>query len=791
MASLLYRLGRTAYRRWPFFIVTWVVVLAVVATLGAMFSQPMTDQFTMPGIESVETAELQTELFPEAQAVDAANVSIAVAAPEGSRLTDEPYAGALTTMVETLNSVEGVTPGSVHGPVEAAMGMQARVTEEIDQSAAAAEAQGVDFDRDAQLQAATAQVASLSPLSGDERVGTIDFAFDVEGMTDVDPAMQDGVTAAMETARDAGLVVEARGMGMQAFGTPDGTAELIGVALALVILVFTFGSVVAAGLPIITAGTGLAIGIAGITAMTAVFDIPSTTTVLASMIGLAVGIDYALFILARFRTEMESTDDRHEAIGIAVGTAGSAVVFAGLTVVIALIALWVVGIPFLTAMGLGAAVTVTIAVLVALTLLPAVLGMLGTKVFALRVRRHAPSRDAVGLVVNNGSRWARFLGRTPLVWVVVVIVALGALSVPMKDLHLALPSDSTAPADTSRRKAADMVADAFGPGRIAPLVAVVDGRGVEPDQREAAYGVAAQWAAGLDGVAHAGMVDANDNGAMILIQPTYGPEDETTVELLDALRSSKDAVEADTGASIGITGMLAVETDVSAKLGGALAPYLAIVIGLAFLLLMVVFRSVLVPLTATLGFLLSVLATLGATVLVFQKGTFGLFPAQPIISFMPVFLIGIVFGLAMDYQVFLVTRVREARVHGAAYREAIVDGFRNSARVVTAAALIMTAVFAGFIFMDEPIIQSIGFALAVAVVFDAFVVRMVLIPALLYLMGDRAWWLPTWLDRVLPKVDIEGENLERDGLAERNGWVPDKGTLGTPGPSEAEPVAGR
>lgn len=765
MASLLYRLGRTAYRRWPIFIATWLVVLAVVATLGVVFSQPMTDQFTMPGIESVEAAELQTELFPDVQAVDAANVSIAVAAPEGSKLTDEPYASALTTMVETLNTVDGVEPGSVHGPVEAAMGMKAQIARDIDESAAAAEAQGAPFDKDGALQAALAQAESLSPLSGDERVGTIDFAFTVEGITDVDPAMQDGVIAAMDTARKAGLIVEARGMGMQAFGTPDGTAELIGVALALVILVFTFGSLVAAGLPILTAGAGLGIGIAGITAMTALVDIPSTTTILASMIGLAVGIDYALFILARFRNELELTDDRNEAIGIAVGTAGSAVVFAGLTVVIALVALWVVGIPFLTAMGLGAAVTVSVAVLVALTLLPAVLGMLGTKVFALQVRRYTPSRDETGRVLNNGTRWARFLGRGPIIWVVGVVVVLGALAIPIKDLHLALPSDSTAAEDTSRRNAADMVAEAFGPGRISPLVAVVDGREADPEQRQEAYGAVAQWAAGLDGVANAVMADGNENGALVLIQPTYGPEDEATETLLDDLRSGKSSMESDYGVSIGITGMIAVETDISVKLAGALAPYLAIVIGLAFLLLMVVFRSLLVPLTATLGFLLSVLATLGATVLVFQKGTFGLFPPQPIISFMPVFLIGIVFGLAMDYQVFLVTRVREARVHGANYREAIVDGFRNSARVVTAAALIMTSVFAGFIFMDEPIVQSIGFALALAVIFDAFVVRMVLIPALLYLMGDRAWWLPGWLERILPKVDIEGENLERPHLA--------------------------
>ena len=258
----------------------------------------------------------------------------------------------------------------------------------------------------------------------------------------------------------------------------------------------------------------------------------------------------------------------------------------------------------------------------------------------------------------------------------------------------------------------------------------------------------------------------SDKGAMILIQPSSSPEDTATEDLLQSLRDGEQAIEEKTGTSVGVTGMTAIQTDVSKKLADAMPIYLAIVIGLAFVLLVMVFRSLLVPLTATLGFLLSVMATLGATVAIFQEGVFGIFPGQPIVSFIPIFLIGVVFGLAMDYQVFLVTRIREAHVHGASYREAVVDGFRNSARVVTAAALIMTSVFAGFIFMDEPIVQSMGFALAAAVIFDAFVVRLVLIPALMYLMGEKAWYLPRWLDRIIPNVDIEGENLHRPHLAE-------------------------
>jgi putative drug exporter of the RND superfamily len=539
------------------------------------------------------------------------------------------------------------------------------------------------------------------------------------------------------------------------------------VAFALVVLLLTFWSLVAAGLPILTAMIGVGIGIMGITAATAFGDIGSTTPTLATMIGLAVGIDYALFILARYRNELDHTDDREEAVGISVGTAGSAVVFAGLTVIIALVALWVVRIPFLTSMGVAAGATVAVAVLVALTLLPAVLGMLKSKAFGGRVRRSAPERDHHGHLLNNGVRWARTVGKAPVLAVVAVVLALGAVAVPLKDLHLAFPTDSTASPETTQRQASDLVADAFGPGRESPMLVVVDGRGIEAEEdRPAAFGAVARWAAEQDDVLNSQIVAMNEDGtgAQVLVTPRSGPEDTATQELLDSLRDSEENIEKETGTTVGVTGLTAITTDVSDRLAGALPVYLAVVIGLAFVLLMLVFRSVLIPLTATLGFLLSVLATLGATVAVFQEGAFGWFEGQPIVSFMPIFLIGVVFGLAMDYQVFLVTRIREAHIHGASFREAIVDGFRNSARVVTAAALIMTSVFAAFMLIDEPIIKSMGFALAIAVLFDAFVVRMVLIPALLFLLHEKAWWLPRWLDRLLPEVDVEGEKLDRPHL---------------------------
>ncbi|WP_435741818.1 MMPL family transporter [Nocardioides sp. SYSU DS0663] len=751
MATLLHRLGLTAYRRWPLVIGTWVVLFIALGASAAAFSKPMSDSFSIPGIPSEEAADLQSELFPGApDPSERATANVVVAAPEGEQLSDPRWQEATQALIEDLSGLPQMPETPLVGPVTAAEQQRQQLLQ------AAAQA-GTD------RQVAEADARALSPLSEDGRVGIITWDFAVDSVADVEPSTIEELEDVMSEARGSGLTVEANGPGTAGMPHLGGTSEIIGVAVALVVLVLTFGSLVAAGLPILTAAIGVGFGLTGITLMTAFADVGSTTPMLATMIGLAVGIDYCLFILARFRSELDHTSDRQDATGLAVGTAGSAVVFAGLTVLIALAALSLVRIPFLTSMGLAAAATVLVAVLVALTLLPALLGMLGSKVFAGRVRRYRPARDHDGRILNNGVRWGRFVGRRPAAVVAIVVVALGVLAVPLKGLHLAFPTDSTASTDTTQRRASDLVAEAFGPGRSAPLLVVVDGRDVPADERPAAYGEVVAWAAGQDGVVNAQVVGQNEDGtgAQVLVTPETGPEHTATEDLLGDLRAGTGDLEERTGADLGITGTTAIFTDISERLSDALPVYLAVVIGLAFILLMIVFRSILVPLTATLGFLLSVLATLGITVAVFQEGALGLVEGQPIVSFMPIFLIGLVFGLAMDYQVFLVTRMREAHVHGMSTSDAVIDGFRNSARVVAAAAVIMISVFAAFVLIDEPIIKSMGFALAVAVFLDAFVVRMALIPALLDLLGEKAWWLPRWLDRLLPVVDVEGEKLQR------------------------------
>lgn len=751
MATLLYRLGSTAYRKWWAFLAAWLIAVIGFGALAGVASKPMSDSFSIPGIPSLQAQDMQKKLFPDAKDIEnAATVNIVMAAPQGHSLREAKYQQAAGALVKDLATLPQMPKTPIAPPVQAS---DAQYKMAVDGAVKNGTPKAV----------AEANAKALLPLSQDGRVGTVTFDFDVPAVPDVKPATQDDLIAMLQQhAQSSGMQIEVNGQGMQQMPETGGSAELIGMAVAAIVLIITFGSLIAAGLPLITAMFGVGSGMIGIYLSTHFFTIGTTTPMLATMIGLAVGIDYTLFILARYRAELRHTDDRAHAAGLAVGKAGSAVVFAGLTVLIALAALMVVGIPFLTSMGMAAAGTVFFAVLVALTLLPAILGMLKTKAFGGRVRKHKDPLDEDGRPLNNGVRWARFLGKKPAAVVALVVVLLGALAVPMTDMHVALPSDSTAAKTTTQRKAADLVAGAFGEGRQAPFIAVVDGTQLGSQQaRMGAYGQVVAWAAKQKGVANAQMIAVNKDasGAQVLITPTTGADDTATDNLLSALRDGESGIESATKTEVGITGITAIQTDVSERLTGALPIYLAVVVGLAFILLMLVFRSLLVPLTATLGFLLSVLATLGATVEIFQKGTFGLVEGAPLVSFMPIILIGLVFGLAMDYQVFLVTRMREAYVHGMTAREAVVDGFRHGARVVSAAAAIMISVFAAFMLQNNSLIQSMGFALAAAVFFDAFVVRMTLIPALMYLMGDKAWWLPKWLDKILPSVDVEGEKL--------------------------------
>ncbi|MFZ3470854.1 MMPL family transporter [Streptomyces sp. 4.24] len=714
MATFLYRLGRGAFRRRRFVALLWVALLFVAGFGAASASAPTSGSFSIPGTEAQKAFDLLDQRFP-GMAADGATARIVIKAPAGEKVDSAAVKPQVEKMVSELKDGVGRDQiASVANPFEA------------------------------------------QAVSQDGSTAYISVKYKVSSMELTDPTR--------EALKESGTEAKASGLNVQIGGdalmaTPEtGSGEIIGIAIAAVVLVITFGSLIAAGLPLLTALIGVGIGISSITALANVLDLGSTTSTLAMMIGLAVGIDYALFIVSRYRSELAEGREREEAAGRAVGTAGSAVVFAGLTVVIALVGLAVVNIPMLTKMGAAAAGTVVIAVLVALTLVPALLGFAGKKVLPAGAKsklfgKGKPVAEGAEQKPNGGTRWARFILRRPVMVLLVAVIGLGAVAIPAGKLEMGLPDDGSQPVSTTQRQAYDLLSEGFGPGFNGPLMVVVDGDKALADQT-------AERIKGLGGVAAVTPPALNKEGdaAVITVVPKDRPSSEQTEALVHEIRDGS-------GDEVLVTGATAMNIDFSQKMNDALLPYLALVVGLAFLLLMLVFRSILVPLKAALGFLLSVVAALGAVVAVFQWGwlgsLFGVEQTGPIMSMMPIFMVGVVFGLAMDYEVFLVTRMREAYVHGERPGQAVVTGFQYSARVVVAAAVIMIAVFSGFMGATEQMVKMIGFGLAIAVFFDAFVVRMTIVPAVLALLGHKAWWLPKWLDRILPNVDVEGESLRK------------------------------
>ncbi|WP_089099598.1 MMPL family transporter [Streptomyces hyaluromycini] len=712
MATFLHRIGRRAFERRWLVLLLWAVVLGVAGAAAAGSSGGGSSSVTLPGIEAQKAYDLLGKKFPAANA-EGASARVVVRAPAGQKLTGrEPKAEVKALLKDLEQSSPRVA--SVTDPFTA------------------------------------------KTVSADRTTGYLQVTYSAKAadLTDTDHKHLDKV---LEEARDKGLTVEASGTALTA-AEAGGSSEAIGFALAALILVVTFGSFAAAGMPLATAVVGVGITISSVTALTAALNLNSSTSALATMLGIAVGIDYALFIVSRYRSERAAGHDPGEAAARANGTAGSAVVFAGLTVVIALVGLAVVNLPILTAMGMAAAGAVVVAVLVAVTLVPALLSLAPERVLGRARRRpKAPSKTPLG------ERWAAFVLRRPWKVLLVAVAGLVLVALPTTKLELGLPDDGSKPPATTERKAYDMLAESFGPGFNGPLTVVVND--TDPAATKKAVGELTNGITGMKDVAAVSPAVYNPAGdtAIVTVVPRSAPTSEKTKNLVHDIRDRAADTRAATGAEGLVSGTTALNLDVAAKFASAIVPYLLLVVGLAFLVLILVFRSLLVPLKAALGFLLSVLAAFGAMVAVFQwgwfKDLFGLQTTGPIMSLVPILTVGIVFGLAMDYQVFLVTRIRESYVHGAGAREAITDGFRHSGKVVTAAALIMTGVFGGFIGGDDAMIKSLGFGLAAAVLFDAFVVRMTIVPAVLALLGDRAWALPGWIDRRLPHVDIEGEKL--------------------------------
>ncbi|WP_242888241.1 MMPL family transporter [Actinomadura litoris] len=711
MATLLYRLGRTAFRYRLRFLTGWLALLFLIGGAFAAYGSHLDSEATIPGSESQEGIDLLERSLPEATGVTA---QLVFAAPPGKTVDDPAYKARIRGAVREAHSAPQV----------------AEVTDPF-------KTRSISVDR----RTALAQV--LYPIKRD--------------------VLEDSSVTALEdiaaTARSGGLRAEVGGTVYSTAGMEAGVGEAIGVGVALVVLVLTFGSLPAAGLTLLTAVAGLAIGLLGLMLVSNIATISDTAPSLALMVGLAVGIDYALFIGSRHRSQLAEGMAAEESAARAVATAGGAVVFAGLTVIVALAGLSVVGIPFLTVMGLAAALTVLMAVAAAITLFPALLGLAGE-----RLRPRPGSRAGrPGRAGAGGLRWARLVTRRPLITIPVVLLALGAMALPALRLDLAMPDNGTADPASTQRRAYDLISDAFGPGSNGRLLILVQTRGGDPVR------AADRVAGGLDirGVKSISDPERGGDGrtAVVNLVPEQGPRSEATQGLVRRIRARTPALGAAADARVLVTGSTPAAIDVSDRLRDSLPPFTAVVVGLSLLLLLLVFRSVLVPIKAAAGFLLSAGAAFGAVVAVFQWGwlarLFGVATTGPVFSFMPIVVIAVLFGLAMDYQVFLVSRIREEHVHTGRPREAVLTGARHTSRVITAAALIMFAVFASFVTTDDLTLKPIALGLAAGVLADAFLVRMTLVPAVLALTGKAAWWIPHWLDRTLPDLDIEGARLGR------------------------------
>ncbi|HEX8488137.1 MAG TPA: MMPL family transporter [Propionibacteriaceae bacterium] len=739
MSSFLYGLGRLAYRRRLRVLMAWLGALALLAGVAAGIAKSFDEEFSLPGTESQVALDSLSRTFPQ---VSGTSAQVIVVAPPGQSVRDAAVRDAIEGSIEPYEAIPQVD--SATSP----------------------------FD----------EVVKGS-IAEDDQAALISVQLDVD-VAEIDPATFEQLQAETRALQDA-IPGSTTSIGGEAFGnsTPGfSITEALGLVVALVVLLFTLGSLRAAGMPLITAVIGVAITMVLIYGATGLTTVSSTTPLLALMLGLAVGIDYALFILSRHRDQLRGGMEPEESAARSVATAGSAVVFAGLTVMIALCGLAVAGIPFLTTMGVAAAIGVFVAVLIALTLLPAMLGFAGEKlrpkerpVRAARVRRAAKEGGAKkGLAL----RWVQLVTKWPVVTVLIVVAVLGGLTYPAKDLRISLPSNGTADPGTPARTTYDLVSDHFGQGFNGPLI--VSATIIGSDDPVGVINGIADEIRDLPGVASVPLATPNQNADTGIVQviPTSSPDSEETKDLVRELRSLKGHFQEKYDVPVAVTGYTAVAIDVSDRLGQALVPFGLLVVGLSLILLAMVFRSVAVPLKATLGYLLSVGASFGATAIVFEYGWFsGIFNVAqpgPVISFLPILLMGVLFGLAMDYEVFLVSRIREDYVHGsrglgeqggdpaqgsAVARAAIETGFVASSRVVVAAAIIMFSVFAAFVPEGEGPIKTISFGLAVGVFVDAFIVRMTLVPAVLALLGRSAWWLPRWIDRRLPSFDVEGDGL--------------------------------
>ncbi|HEX6131230.1 MAG TPA: MMPL family transporter [Actinomycetota bacterium] len=714
LSLLLYRLGRWAVRRRRLVVAVWVVgALASFAT-GRVLGTGFTDDWRVPGTEAQRAHDLLVERFPAASGTDA---TVVFHAAEGDLL--DPSAGAVVSgaldEVAGLPHVLGVERPGVPG--------------------------------------------SRAGVSQDGGTAFATVHYDLDAAALGEPAIE-RLNAAVEPARGAGLQVELGGPLVEGGQEREpGGSEAIGLGVAVVVLLFAFGSVVAMGLPIVTALLGLLAGMSVVMLVALAIDMPTVAPTLAAMIGLGVGIDYALFIVTRHRQQLAQRHTVEDAAGRAMATAGQAVLFAGATVIVAILGLWIAGIPFVGLLGTAAAVVVAVAVLAALTLLPALLGFAGRSIDRFRVPGMRPRGEDAH--ARGWARWGHHVGTKPWRHLVLSTVILSLLAAPMFSMRLGQVDAGTAPTDTTQRRAYDLMTAAFGPGSNGPLVLTVEL--ATPSDTAALEAISGTLQADRDVVGvRPAVLSPDGRTAVITAVPRSAPQDEATTDLVHRLRDrTLPAAVEGTGARVHVGGQTATYIDLADKVAGALPVFIGAVIALSFVLLMLVFRSVLVPLKAALMNVLSIGAAYGVVVAIFQwgwgNGLVGLEEPVPIVSFVPMMMFAILFGLSMDYEVFLLSRIREEYLRDGDDLQSVVDGLAHTARVITSAALIMIAVFLSFLLNDDPTVKMVGVGLATAVAVDATIVRIMLVPSTMVLLGRANWWLPAWLDRILPSLDVEGE----------------------------------
>jgi putative drug exporter of the RND superfamily len=629
----------------------------------------------------------------------------------------------------------------------------------------------IDLEIGERLLAATSNFTTVSP---NESVALAGIRFDKRG-TEVEASTRESVVEYLSNANLPGITVEFSQELTQSFGDILGIGEVIGLIAAAIVLFILLGTIIGMAIPIFSAVVGVAISAALVFALASEIEMNSTTPVLGVMLGLAVGIDYSLFIVNRHRRQLRSGMEIRESIGLANGTSGNAVFFAGLTVIIALVALNLTGIGFVGLMGSMAAIAILIAVGIALTVTPAALSLIGDKILSKKERAEldSPKKKKAAkknLEPKNALKpvWAT---RHPFVTVFSIVAVLGIMAIPLADMRLGLPDGGSEPKYSTAYKAYNAISDGFGSGFNGQVTTVVSTSApVLEDDTLAFQADVATEIMTLDNVVAAVPAAISDDRQTFIFQvvPAGGPSSVETEQLIYDIRDLQQSFFEEINAEIGVTGITATNIDVSDKIADVLPLYLATVILLSLFLLMLVFRSILIPILAAAGFLLTVTATLGAVVAVYQWGwladLFGVSSPGPILSFLPIFLIGILFGLAMDYQLFLVSGMREAYAHGKNPLDSINFGIHLSRGVVIAAALIMITVFGGFAFSHLATIRPIGFGLAIGVLIDAFLVRLLLVPAAMTILNKSAWYIPKWIDKAMPDVDVEGTKLERKVL---------------------------